>query len=186
MTKLAAWIFFLIILIGLSYLFILITPYVIGMTYTPIAPTVLLPYDEAQLWIDDDNNAATGYGFGYGRMWRWCGAEPQHYQWCIMGPQSAGGWGDWIGLAAATGLGTTTPIIPFPLGGSTKWAFETYVSGRLSEKKTGTKSGTAFAVIDNAAMIWCLNGPGVAYPLGCGVFDEDSDGDVDLFDWSKR
>lgn len=40
--------------------------------------------------------------------------------------------------------------------------------------------------VDGDDMYWfsyCMYGPGVPYPEGCGAFDTDGDGDVDLQDF---
>jgi len=142
-----------------------------GLTLTPIFPTVALPYTEAQLWIGD-------------RMFRWVQPDSAHLRYCLGGG-GPGGWGPLFGPVAAAGLGTLTPTISMPVGGAIVWKFETYTLGALQEIRTGTKSGAAFASVDNVAALWCMGGPGTAYPVGCGVFDRDSDGDVDMRDVNR-
>jgi len=73
-----------------------------------------------------------------------------------------------------------------PLGGSTTWRAQGRSSGQLVCQSMGTIQGGPFWRSDDAAAAWCTTGPGVRPWAGCTVFDEDSDGDVDLEDWSIR
>ena len=100
-----------------------------------------------------------------------------------------------LSLLAFLALGAVTITVRAPGHGA---AVDLQASGRVEFVGTVRSNGVPlrdievtifvppFVCSDNATAIWCLTGPTRPMYDGCEIFDEDSNGTVDMKDWSKR
>ena len=167
-----------------------------------------------QLYIDSDNEGATGYGHGFDLLVRGVElADPVHvYLRRAEGGDGPGGWGQAVGVVLFEMVTERCLTLDIPLGvgdltdGSFRFAFEVYYQGCLvhlvSDQYTqqvpaGPASGDANSdgcvdLLDHPAFTDCMGGPGrlphptppTTFDLCLTAIDFDGDTDVDVRDFA--
>ena len=120
--------------------------------------------DSWQWFGDLDDNPTTGYGWGHEIVVRTILSDAYVIRYTGQ-PAERDGWGVVLGRAPVNLPMTVT--VHVPVGGSVAWRAEGYSMGALVSLTTGRATGGPFSVMDDAAAVWCITGPGVAPWVGC-------------------